>query len=112
MFNIISDKEKYLKNIQGVGMNSQFYTIPNLGSTIQPIVDYQFYNPWTGAIGPSFTTNYDQMSSINGNTLSTNNVNISAEIYNKHGIYIGLIGAKGDVEKVKRCLDLHISQLK
>jgi len=102
MYNIVSGRERYLRNMPVVGMTPQYYTIPGLNSLIQPRVDYQFYNPWTGSLGPSFTNE--------PYTTNTNNLNVNTEIYNRNGVYVGIVGVNEDINKVKRCLDLHLSQ--
>jgi len=109
MYSIVSGKERYLKNMPVVGMTPQFYTIPGINSLVQPRVDYQFYNPWTGSIGPSFTNSSNLLNT--SNITNTNNLNVDTEIYNRNGLFVGIVGTIEDVRKVKRCLDLHLSHL-
>lgn len=109
MYSIVSGKERYIKNMPVVGMTPQFYTIPGLNSIVNPIVDYQFYNPWTGSIGQSFTNSSNLLNT--NNITNTNNLNVNTQIYNKNGIYVGIVGTNEHVNKVIRCLDSHLSLL-
>jgi len=118
MYNIISG-DGYTRNMPVVGMTPRMYTINGLNTLIQPRVDYQFYNPWTGSLGPNFTNgvglnNGLNINGLNTNGLNTNGVNLNgicAEIYNKNGVSVNIVGTSVDIEKIKKCLDAHLTTL-
>jgi hypothetical protein len=104
MFNIVTGNERYIKNMPVVGMTPQYYTLPNIATTI-PRVDYQFYNPWTGSLGPAFTNALDNVK----NTTSTTG-GVESKIYNKKGVYVGLVGTSSELAKIEKCLDDHLPE--
>ncbi len=112
MYSVVTGEDRYYKNMPVVGMTglNQFYTIPGLNNMMQPRVDYQFYNPYTGSLGPTVTNaNNIGLNNYGLNNLNINTANIKSDIYERNGILVALVGTQGDIDKAENCLDKHLS---
>jgi len=115
MYSVVTSKDRYYKNMPVVGMTglNQFYTIPGLNNMMQPRVDYQFYNPYTGSLGPTVTNaNNIGLNNYGLNNYGLNNLNtanIKSNIYERNGILVALVGTQSDIDKAENCLDKHLS---
>lgn len=119
MFGVVTNEDNYYKNMPVVGMTgmtgmteinglNQFYTIPGLNNMMNTQVQYQLYNPYTGAIGPTLSDTNNGLNSLNVNI---NSANIKSDIYERNGILVALVGTQSDINKASNCLDTHLSTI-
>lgn len=111
--------ERYIRNMPVVGMTPTMYGFNNLRGTLNPYFnEVQFYNPWTGSMGPSYKpadtiNNLMQGFSNNPNyNVIQQNQGVNSSIYNTNNINVGLIGSSDDLLKVRQILDKHFESLK
>ena len=81
-----------------------------------PIDEIQFYNPFTGALGPSVTSsnsvnsaNYELQNLIQRQYPTLNNRNIIIINYNNTKINVGIFGSENDVTLVKKIIEAHFN---
>lgn len=99
-----------------VGITPNIYGFNNLNQTLSPYVnEVQFYNPWTGALGPNYKPSNILDSITEGfknnpnYTVLDQNQNVKSSVYNNNNINVGLYGSDADILKVRQILDKHFS---
>ena len=115
----IRGDEKYSKHFPVVGVTPSAYAFNNLQNTLGPYVNnIQFYDPYTGRMGPSFTPN-NMIGEMLTNLKQTNPVfaeasrnQIKTSVYNNDTkkFTVGLIGNDEDIKIARIALDTYLGK--
>jgi hypothetical protein len=115
----IRGDEKYSKHFPVVGVTPSVYAFNNLQNTLGPYVNkIQFYDPYTGRLGPSFTPNtmieemLTNLKQSNPLFAEASRNQIKTSVYNNDTkkFTVGLIGNDEDIKIARTALDAYLSK--
>jgi hypothetical protein len=113
----IRGDEKYAKHFPVVGVTPNLYTFNNLPGALGPYVNnIQFYDKYTGRLGPSFSPGNMLTQMVDGfrsdprySNIYSNQIRTHVYKNDTRNFEVGLIGTEDNIDITKKALDAYFS---